>query len=120
MTEVGPEVTEFKVGDRAAVGCMVNSCRSCHECKSNTEQHCSKVIFTYNSIDHDGTATQGGYSSAVVVDEGFVLHFPESIPMDAGSPLLCAGITVYSPMKYYGKRSTCKLVQCVRLSFAII
>lgn len=102
VSEVGKDVTAFKPGDKAAVGCMVNSCRSCEECKNNIEQHCSKLILTYNGVDVDGSTTQGGYSSFIVTNTDFVLKFPDNLPMDAGAPLLCAGITVYSPLKYYG------------------
>ncbi|KAI8104792.1 hypothetical protein M9434_003344 [Picochlorum sp. BPE23] len=102
VEKVGSNVTKFKVGDKAAVGCMVNSCGSCKHCVVDCEQYCPKCIFTYNAKDVDGTTTQGGYSTHVVVNERFVLKFPENLPLDAGAPLLCAGITVYSPMKYFG------------------
>ncbi|CAL9153068.1 unnamed protein product [Musa hybrid cultivar] len=102
ITEVGSKVNKFKVGDKAGVGCMVNSCRSCPSCKQESENYCGGLILTYNSIDTDGTMTYGGYSDTIVVQEHFVVRFPESMPLDKGAPLLCAGITVYSPMKYFG------------------
>ncbi|CAL4997419.1 unnamed protein product [Urochloa decumbens] len=102
VTEVGRNVTRFKPGDRVGVGCMVNSCKSCASCDEGFENHCPGMIFTYNSVDHDGTVTYGGYSSNVVVHERFVVRFPDAMPLDQGAPLLCAGITVYSPMKRHG------------------
>lgn len=102
VEKVGENVTKFKPGDKGAIGCLVNSCGDCKYCAADTEQYCPKMVFTYNGTDVDGTATQGGYSSFVVCNDKFVLRFPDTIPMDAGAPLLCAGITVYSPMNYYG------------------
>jgi uncharacterized zinc-type alcohol dehydrogenase-like protein len=102
VTEVGPEVTKYKVGDRAGVGCMVNSCGKCGSCKAGLEQYCKPgATFTYNSIDKDGTPTQGGYSQAIVVDENFVLRIPDSLPLDKAAPLLCAGVTLYSPLRHW-------------------
>ncbi|XP_074563086.1 putative mannitol dehydrogenase [Curcuma longa] len=102
VTEVGGKVGGFKVGDHAGVGCMVNSCRSCHECERHLENSCPGMVLTYNATDVDGTITYGGYSDSVVVDEHFVVRFPAGMPLDRGAPLLCAGITVYSPMKRFG------------------
>ncbi|XP_010555305.1 PREDICTED: probable cinnamyl alcohol dehydrogenase 9 [Tarenaya hassleriana] len=101
-SKVGKNVTKFKEGDRVGVGVIVNSCQSCETCDQDLENYCPQLIFTYNSYDHDGTKTYGGYSDTIVVDQRFVLRFPDGLPPDAGAPLLCAGITVYSPMKYYG------------------
>ncbi|VAI50939.1 unnamed protein product [Triticum turgidum subsp. durum] len=102
VNEVGKNVTKFKTGDRVGVGCMVNSCQSCESCNKGFENLCPGIIPTYNLVDLDGTITYGGYSSMVVVHERFVVRFPDTIPLDKGAPLLCAGITVYSPMKYHG------------------
>ncbi|KAL7230556.1 hypothetical protein ACSBR2_008931 [Camellia fascicularis] len=102
VTEVGSKVTKFKVGDTVGVGCMVGSCQSCENCSHDLENYCSKIILTYMSKYHDGTLTHGGYSNHMVANERFVVRFPENLPLDGGAPLLCAGITVYSPLKYYG------------------
>ncbi|XP_058081250.1 probable mannitol dehydrogenase isoform X4 [Magnolia sinica] len=102
VTQVGPKVSNFKVGEKAGVGCMVGSCKSCSSCEEGLENYCPKMIFTYNSTYHDGTMTYGEYSDMLVVNQNFVIRFPESLPLDGAAPLLCAGITVYSPMKYFG------------------
>lgn len=100
VSEVGPGVTRFKVGDRVGVGCMVDSCRECENCKAGREQYCtSGNTGTYNAVGRDGEVTYGGYSEKVVVDENFVLGIPEGIALDEAAPLLCAGITTYSPLK---------------------
>ena len=102
VTAVGDQVNKHKVGDHVGVGCMVNSCGHCSSCKAGLEQYCKNgATFTYNSIDKDGTPTQGGYSQAVVVNENFVVHIPESIPLDLAAPLLCAGITLFSPLRHW-------------------
>ncbi|XP_071912573.1 8-hydroxygeraniol dehydrogenase-like [Coffea arabica] len=102
VTETGGKVTKFKVGDKAGVGCMVGSCLSCENCSNNLENYCKKIILTYNSVYHDGTPTYGGYSDILVANEHFVVRIPDNLPLDAGAPLLCAGITTYSPLKYFG------------------
>ncbi|ROP72984.1 putative zinc-type alcohol dehydrogenase-like protein [Frigoribacterium sp. PhB107] len=104
VSEVGSEVTKHKVGDRVGVGCMVNSCGECEYCQRGDEQYCAKGnTGTYTSVDPaDGTVTQGGYSQAVVVTEDFVLRVPESLDYDKVAPLLCAGITLYSPLHHWG------------------
>jgi uncharacterized zinc-type alcohol dehydrogenase-like protein len=106
VTKVGSEVKAFKAGDFAAVGCMVDSCRSCPSCKDHLEQYCeNEVIWTYNSKDKsDGSITYGGYSSQIVVDEKFVLHIPKEFKekeLAGVAPLLCAGITTYSPLHHW-------------------
>lgn len=103
VTKVGSEVSGFKVGDLAAVGCMVDSCRECDSCKEGLEQYCEQGnINTYNSPDkHLSMQTFGGYSQGIVVDEAFVLHVPENLDLAATAPLLCAGITTYSPLKHW-------------------
>jgi uncharacterized zinc-type alcohol dehydrogenase-like protein len=102
VTEVGSAVTLHSVGDRVGVGCMVNSCRECENCLSGDENYCLKGnTGTYTSVDRDGTITQGGYSTHIVVVEDFVLAVPESIPYEAAAPLLCAGITTYSPLAHW-------------------
>lgn len=102
VTEVGSETSKYAVGDRVGVGCMVDSCRECANCLAGEEQYCLKGnTGTYAGVDRDGSVTQGGYSSHVVVDEDFVLRVPESIPYEAAAPLLCAGITTYSPLQHW-------------------
>ncbi|MDN3481983.1 NAD(P)-dependent alcohol dehydrogenase [Arthrobacter sp. APC 3897] len=102
VAEIGSEVTRHKVGDRVGVGCMVNSCRECENCKAGMENYCLKGnTGTYTAVDRDGTITQGGYSTSIVVVEDFVLSVPESIPYEAAAPLLCAGITTYSPLAHW-------------------
>ncbi|KAJ0097331.1 hypothetical protein Patl1_28361 [Pistacia atlantica] len=102
VTEIGSKVEKFKVGDRVGVGCMVGSCRSCDSCANNLENYCPKMIFTYGGTYYDGTTTYGGYSDIMVTDEHFIVRIPDNLPLDAAAPLLCAGITVYSPLRYYG------------------
>lgn len=97
---VGSEVTRFAVGDRVGVGCFVDSCGECEYCLKGEEQYCTKgVVQTYNSLDYDGNPTYGGYSQNIVVTERFVVRIPDALALDAASPLLCAGITTYSPLK---------------------
>jgi uncharacterized zinc-type alcohol dehydrogenase-like protein len=103
VEEIGSAVTKFQVGDRVGVGCMVNSCGECAACKAGEEQYCEKVpIWTYNAIDRDGTPTHGGYSTHIVVTDSFVVSIPEGISLDVAAPLLCAGITLYSPLTHWG------------------
>ncbi len=100
---VGSEVTRFKLGDRVGVGCFVDSCRSCEHCKAGEEQHCTNgPLWTYGAIGPDGRSTAGGYSQKIVVDENYTVSIPDSIPLEAAAPLLCAGITMYSPLKRFG------------------
>ncbi|WP_405731260.1 NAD(P)-dependent alcohol dehydrogenase [Streptomyces sp. NBC_01537] len=103
VTEVGSEVTGYAVGDRVGVGCMVNSCRECEPCRNGQEQYCLKGnTLTYGSIDRDGTLTQGGYATHIVVTDDFVVRIPEGIALDEAAPLLCAGITMYAPLRRWG------------------
>ncbi|GJF19185.1 NAD(P)-dependent alcohol dehydrogenase [Streptomyces flaveolus] len=100
---VGSGVTKFKVGDHVGVGCMVDSCGECENCVAGAEQHCVRGnVPTYNGVGKDGEPTYGGYSQKVVVDEAFTLRIPDGLPLDAAAPLLCAGITTYSPLKHWG------------------
>jgi uncharacterized zinc-type alcohol dehydrogenase-like protein len=102
VSDVGSEVTQYKVGDRVGVGCLVDSDRTCPACQRDLEQYCqSGATATYNGLDKDGVPTYGGYSERVVVDENFVLRIPDSLPLDAAAPLLCAGITLYSPLRHW-------------------
>ena len=94
VTAIGSDVTKYKVGDRVGVGCFVDSCRECSSCLAGDEQYCKRgMIGTYNAVGRDGQPTQGGYSGAIVVDENYVLRIPDSMPLEAAAPLLCAGIT---------------------------
>ncbi|WP_370552619.1 NAD(P)-dependent alcohol dehydrogenase [Conexibacter sp. CPCC 206217] len=103
VAEVGSAVTKHAVGERVGVGCMVDSCRECDNCRKGEEQYCIPGnILTYAGIGRDGQVTQGGYSTHIVVTEDFVVKIPEGIPLDAAAPLLCAGITTYSPLRHWG------------------
>jgi alcohol dehydrogenase (NADP+) len=103
VTRVGSAVTKFKSGDLAAVGCLVDSDRTCRECQAGLEQFCPNLTLTYNSQDkHLGKVTYGGYSEGIVVDERFVLRVPSKLDLAGAAPLLCAGITTYSPMRHWG------------------
>ncbi|GAA3220959.1 NAD(P)-dependent alcohol dehydrogenase [Streptomyces sp. XM83C] len=105
VAEVGPGVTKYRVGDRVGVGCMVDSCRECDNCKAGLEQYCtggSGMVGTYNAVGKDGEPTHGGYSQKIVVDENYVVRIPDGLSLDEAAPLLCAGITLYSPLKHWG------------------
>lgn len=100
---VGSQVTKFKVGDHVGVGCMIDSCRHCQHCEQDLEQYCKEgATYTYNSYER-GTKNiaHGGYSNVIVVDQDFVVRIPDSLPLDKAAPLLCAGITLYSPLKHW-------------------
>lgn len=103
VTEIGSQVSKFKVGDRVGVGCFVDSCRECKNCKAGVEQYCTGggMTGTYNAVGKDGQPTQGGYSGSIVVDENYVMTIPAALPLDAAAPLLCAGITTYSPLRHW-------------------
>ena len=103
VTDIGTNVTTHRVGDRVGVGCMVNSCGECANCRNGDEQYCLKgMVGTYAATDRDGSTTQGGYSTHVVVDADHVLSVPEGLDPAAAAPLLCAGITTYSPLRRWG------------------
>jgi uncharacterized zinc-type alcohol dehydrogenase-like protein len=103
VTKVGAAVTKFKPGDLGAVGCLVDSDHTCPECQVGLEQFCANGVLTYNSPDkHIGGVTYGGYSDSIVVNERFVLHVPSNLDLAAAAPLLCAGITTYSPLRHWG------------------
>lgn len=102
VSSVGSGVTKFIVGDRVGVGCFVDSCRECGACTAGFEQYCSgQLVATYNAVGADGQSTQGGYSGAIVVDENYLLHIPDALPLEGAAPLLCAGITTYSPLRHW-------------------
>lgn len=117
VVSVGKKVKKFKPGQMVGVGCMVDSCRTCPNCKAGDEQYCDREItFTYNSLDHKappgsapGTQTYGGYSTQIVVDEDFVLSIPKGMDPAGAAPLLCAGITTYSPLRHWGVKKGMKV-----------
>ncbi|HVC38121.1 MAG TPA: NAD(P)-dependent alcohol dehydrogenase [Gammaproteobacteria bacterium] len=104
IAKLGDKVTQWKAGDTVGIGCFVDSCRECEACKAGEEQFCEQgATFTYNSFERDGkTPTYGGYSTRIVVNEDYVLRIPEGIPLERAAPLLCAGITTYSPLRHFG------------------
>lgn len=103
VVAVGSSTSKFKVGARVGIGCIVNSCRHCSECEAGNENYClNGNTQTYASKDKDGSITQGGYSTFVVADEDFVIHVPDAIKLEEAGPLMCAGITVYSPLRHWG------------------
>jgi uncharacterized zinc-type alcohol dehydrogenase-like protein len=109
VSAAGDEVTRFALGDRVGVGCMVDSCRECDRCRAGLHQFCRQgYVGTYSALGRDGQPTQGGYSEKIVVDEDFVVSIPEALSLHSAAPLLCAGITMYSPLQHWnagpGKR----------------
>ncbi|XP_052210982.1 cinnamyl alcohol dehydrogenase 1-like [Diospyros lotus] len=102
VVEVGSSVSRFKLGDTVGVGCIVGCCRNCSPCESDKEQYCNKKIWSYNDVYTDGKPTQGGFAPAIVVDQKFVVHIPAGMEPEQAAPLLCAGVTVYSPLKHFG------------------
>lgn len=103
VTEVGSKVEKFKVGDKVGAGFLVGSCHSCHNCANNLENYCPKLIGIDSGVEYyDGMKTYGGYSDIIVVDEHFTVRIPDSLPLDACAPMLCAGISVYSPLRSHG------------------
>ncbi|MES4908024.1 MULTISPECIES: NAD(P)-dependent alcohol dehydrogenase [unclassified Streptomyces] len=102
VTEVGSGVTKYAVGDRVGVGCFVDSCRECENCLAGDEQYCLKgEVPTYNGKQYDGSPTYGGYSTHIVVDENYAVRIPDGLSLDVAAPLLCAGITLYSPLDHW-------------------
>ncbi|GMQ01005.1 hypothetical protein CsSME_00047815 [Camellia sinensis var. sinensis] len=106
VIEVGSNVSKFKIGDTVGVGCIVGCCRNCRPCKSDKEQYCNKKIWSYNDIYTDGKPTQGGFAGSMVTDQKFVVHIPEGMAVEQAAPLLCAGVTVYSPMVHFGLKES--------------
>jgi uncharacterized zinc-type alcohol dehydrogenase-like protein len=106
VREVGADVTKFAPGDRVGVGCFVDSCGECLECKAGEEQYCSSAdrptVWTYGSIGRDGKPTAGGYSTSITVEQDYICRIPDSLGLDVAAPLLCAGITLYAPLKRWG------------------
>lgn len=103
VEQVGTEVKRFQVGDSVGVGCFVDSCRTCPSCTKGQEQYCeASMIFTYNGMDKEGKPTYGGYSTQIVIDERYALKVPGGLPLEGVAPLLCAGITTYSPLRQWG------------------
>lgn len=103
ITQIGNAVKKFRVGDRAGVGCFVDSCRTCTACLEGLEQYCEAgMLLTYSGRDQDGQPTQGGYSTQIVVDENYVLRLPSALSAAGTAPLLCAGVTTYSPLRHWG------------------
>ncbi|KAI3769947.1 hypothetical protein L6452_01062 [Arctium lappa] len=106
VMEVGPEVTKFKVGDCVGVGCLVGCCATCRPCKAEVEQYCNKKIWSYNDVYTDGKPTQGGFANSMVVHQKFVVKIPEGMSPEQVAPLLCAGVTVYSPLNHFGLKGS--------------
>lgn len=106
VSKVGSEVTKFKVGDRVGVGCFVDSCGECDMCQDGEEQFCTNrergTVGTYNAIGRDGEPTAGGYSQAITVEQDYLMHIPDEMSLEHAAPLMCAGITTYSPLKHWG------------------
>ncbi|KAL3814271.1 hypothetical protein ACJIZ3_015539 [Penstemon smallii] len=102
VVEVGSGVTKFRTGDVVGVGCIVGCCKNCRSCEKDIEQYCNKKIWSYNDVYTDGNPTQGGFAGAMVVDQKFVVKIPEGMAPEQAAPLLCAGVTVYSPLNHFG------------------
>jgi uncharacterized zinc-type alcohol dehydrogenase-like protein len=102
VAATGSQVTRFQPGDRVGVGNMVDACRECEHCRAGLEQYCrGKRVLAYNDVGYDGLPTYGGYSQKIVVDERFVVRIPDALPLETAAPLLCAGITLYSPLRHW-------------------
>ncbi|CAL4934645.1 unnamed protein product [Urochloa decumbens] len=115
VTEVGSEVKIFKVGDHVGVGTYVSSCQDCENCNGFLENHCSKNVFTFNGVDADGSVTKGGYSSHIVVHQRYCFKIPDGYPLAKAAPLLCAGITVYTPMMRHNMKQPGKSLGVIGL-----
>jgi cinnamyl-alcohol dehydrogenase len=102
VIKIGSSVTKFKIGDIAGVGPICGSCGTCSNCSKGWESYCPKTISTYNSHDYDGSITYGGYSNKIVVNENYAIIIPKGLPLEGAAPLVCAGLTVYSPMMHHG------------------
>ncbi|XP_078169766.1 cinnamyl alcohol dehydrogenase 2 isoform X2 [Carex rostrata] len=102
VTEVGPEVTRFQPGDVVGIGVIVGCCRTCQPCKADVEQYCNKRIWSYNDVYTDGKPTHGGFASSMIVNQKFAVKIPAGLAPEQAAPLLCAGVTVYSPLKHFG------------------
>ncbi|PON40945.1 Alcohol dehydrogenase superfamily, zinc-type [Parasponia andersonii] len=102
ITQVGSKVTKFKTGDKAGVGCNVSSCGECENCEQGFENYCPEVRLIFNGQFPDGSRSFGGYSDKLVINERYAVLIPDELPLDGAAPLLCAGITIYSPMRYFG------------------
>jgi len=103
IAAVGPDVTRFRVGDKAGIGPYIDSCGECDTCRRGFESYCRRgKVLTYNAVGRDGVVTQGGYSQAIVADEHFVVRIPDTMPLDRAAPMLCAGVTLYSPLRRFG------------------
>jgi uncharacterized zinc-type alcohol dehydrogenase-like protein len=110
VTAVSSHVSEYSVGDRVGVGSLVDSCRMCEYCLSGEEQYCKRgAVYTYNALDYEGNPTYGGYSEQIVVDEEYVVRIPDALGLDVAAPLLCAGVTMYSPLKHWNAGSGMKV-----------
>jgi uncharacterized zinc-type alcohol dehydrogenase-like protein len=105
VTRVGADVTRWKVGDAVGVGCLVDSCRRCQDCADGEEQFCAGSVGTYNARDKQGRPTYGGYAKQLTVSQDFLVRIPDAIPLDRAAPLLCAGITTYSPLRHFGVKA---------------
>ncbi|KAJ7946105.1 Cinnamyl alcohol dehydrogenase [Quillaja saponaria] len=106
VVEVGSDVTKYKVGDVVGIGLLVGCCRNCLPCKSDVEQYCNKKIWSYNDVYTDGKPTQGGFADEMVVDQKFVVKMPNGLAPEQAAPLLCAGVTVYSPLNHFGLKQS--------------
>uniref|UniRef100_A0A2N9GU66 Enoyl reductase (ER) domain-containing protein n=1 Tax=Fagus sylvatica TaxID=28930 RepID=A0A2N9GU66_FAGSY len=106
VVEMGSNVSKFRAGDIVGVGLLVGCCKNCNPCKADIEQYCNKKIWSYNDVYTDGKPTQGGFASATVVDQKFVVKIPEGMEPEQAAPLLCAGVTIYSPLSHFGLKQS--------------